>query len=144
MPKIMKRMNTVSRAQALYRAAHLPGDLCAAHHSFVLAICRMPGCTQEALAKEICLNKSTVTRALAALQERGYVTRESNPADRRQMLVFPTDKMRQAHTAVRDITRSWNEALTEGIDAYEMAIFDAVLSRLEERARELTSREVDA
>ncbi len=144
MPKFMKRMNTVSRAQALYRASRLPGDLCAAHHTFVLALCHHPGCTQETLAKALCLNKSTVARALATLQERGYITRESNPDDRRQLLVFPTDKMRQVYNAVCEIARSWNDALTEGIDARELAVFENVLIRIEQRARELTCAEVDA
>lgn len=132
----MKSMNIISRCQATYRAQRLESDLCACHHSLVLAICREPGRSQDELAKDICLNKSTVTRALAQLEERGYVTRTPDASDKRRTLVEPTRKMLEILPEVRRITAEWNSAIAEGIPEEELAVFQKVLKKMEQNARE--------
>lgn len=142
MPAIMRKMNAISRAQALYRAEALQnGELNGCHHSFVLAICHCPGLSQEQLARHICLNKSTVARTLNYLEEAGYVRRTVSPADKRVTLVYPTEKMQAVLPRVREIAADWQNALTEEMSEDELAAFLAVLSRMEERAKALIGGE---
>ena len=131
----MKSMNIISRCQTAYRAKMLEGDLCACHHSLVLAICRQPGSSQDELAKDICLNKSTVTRALSQLEERSYVTRTPDPADKRRTLVEPTKKMLAVLPQVRQITADWNRIISADIPEDELAVFQSVLKKMEQNAR---------
>ena len=138
MPRIMRSMNVISRCQSLYRAEKMGDALCGGHHSFVLAICRCPGRSQEELSKVLCLNKSTVARAITQLEEAGLVKREANPADKRELLVCPTEKMQAILPRVRQVTAEWNELISRGITEEEMAIFESVLCRMEQSARELT------
>ena len=49
--------------------------------------------SQEEIARELCINKSTVTRNLNCLEEKGYIKRESLPSDKRQFAIYPTEKM---------------------------------------------------
>ena len=135
MPKIMKGINTIHRCQNIFRGERLAGEICGAHHLFVFAICNHPGRSQEELAKQLCLNKSTVTRALATLEAGGFVKREVNPEDKRQTLVFPTDKMTELLPEVRAIANEWNTLLSAGISEDELAAFNAVLAKMEENAR---------
>ena len=86
MPKIMKSLNRISRCQAIFRGRSIK-DICPAHHAFIFAICRAPGRPQDELAKDICLNKSTVARAMTQLEEMELVRREATPLDKRQILV---------------------------------------------------------
>jgi len=137
MPKIMKSLNSISRCQSIYRAEQLPCDLCACHHTFVLAICRNPGRSQEELSRDICLNKSTVARTLTQLEERGYVLRIPNPNDKRQLLIYPTNKMQSILPEIRSITSKWNDLISDGISPEEMAVFESVLHRMEQSARML-------
>ena len=137
MPRIMGSMNRISRCQATYRTEKIASDLGGCHHSFVLAICRMPGKSQEELARDLCLNKSTVARSLTQLEDRGYVTRTPNPADKRQMLVYPTEKMLDILPKVRSVTKEWNDLLSEGISEEELAVFESVLHRMEQSAKEI-------
>lgn len=136
----MKSMNIISRCQAIYRVKRLDSDLCACHHSLVLAICRAPGRSQDELAKDICLNKSTVTRALSQLEEKGYVTRKPDAADKRRTLVEPTQKMLDILPKVRLITSDWNRALAENIPEDELAVFMKVLEKMEQNARNIIHR----
>ena len=131
-------LNNISRSQAVYRHSKISADdLHPAHYAFVLGICRAPGRSQEELARELCLNKSTVARALTLLEERGYVRRESLPNDKRQFAVHPTDKMLAVLPEIRRASGEWTALLSEGIADEEMAIFNSVLERMEKKAREI-------
>lgn len=138
--RFMKTLNNISRCQSLYRSSKLGAEgICSCHHSFILCISRLPGRSQEELAKELCLNKSTVTRALAHLEKHGYITRQSNPADKREFLIYPTDKMQDVLPRVRQITKEWNESIVSGIDEKELEVFHSVLERIEKKAKEKIS-----
>lgn len=141
MPRFMKTLNNISRSQATFRSQRVKQEgLCASHHAFVLTISKNPGRTQEEIAAELCLNKSTVARALAHLEEQGYVRREQSPDDKRQLLIFPTDKMLDALDEVRSVSREWASLICDGIDENDLAIFYSVLSKMEERAKQIIEK----
>ena len=134
----MKMLNNISRSQAIYRHSRISTeDLPTTHYAFVLAICRDPGRSQEELAKELCLNKSTVARNLNALEEKGYITRTSLPSDKRQFSVYPTEKMLNVFPEIKSASGEWMSLLAEGISEEELEIFNSVLERMETRAREI-------
>ena len=138
MPKFMKMLNNISRSQAMYRQSKISADdLNTTHYAFALAICREPGRSQEELAKELCLNKSTVARALNSLEENGYVTRQALPNDKRQFSVYPTEKMLSVLPDIRKASSEWMTLLSRGIDEKELEIFHSVLERMQSRAREI-------
>ena len=71
MPRFMKMLNNISRSQAVYRNARVPAeDLQSCHYAYILAICREPGRSQEDLARELCVNKSTAARNVNYLDSR--------------------------------------------------------------------------
>ncbi|MBO7310211.1 MAG: MarR family transcriptional regulator [Clostridia bacterium] len=142
MSKFMKTLNNISRSQAIYRHNRISAtDLQTGHYAFVLAICRSPGRSQEDLAQELCINKSTVARNLTALEEKGYISRTPLPNDRRQFSVYPTEKMLAVLPEIKKASNEWMTLLSEGIDQEELEIFNSVLERMQKRAREIISQQ---
>ena len=142
MAKFMKMLNNISRSQAIYRQNKISAtDLQTSHYAFALAICHNPGRSQEELAKELCLNKSTVARALTYLEEKGYVIRKALPNDKRQFSVYPTEKMLVVLPEIKKASIDWMALLSEGIAEDELEIFHSVLSRMQDRAREIISNQ---
>ena len=140
MLNFMKMLNNISRSQAIYRRSRITAnDLHASHYAFVLAICREPGRSQEELARELCLNKSTVARSLSHLEEHGYARREAMPCDKRRFSVSPTEKMLAVLPRIRQASDEWMALLSEGIPEGELAIFNAVLEQMQARAREIVA-----
>ena len=138
MSKFMKMLNNVSRSQAIYRYSKISADdLQPGHYAFVLSICREPGRSQEEIARDLCINKSTVARNLNYLEETGYVSRVSLPNDRRQFAVHPTEKMLGVLPQVKAVSGEWMTLLSEGIPQDELDIFNSVLERMESRARDI-------
>ena len=136
MPKIMKVLNNISRCQAVYRRRMITDDgLCSHQYAFVLAICFKPGRSQEELARELCLDKSTVARTLASLEKNGYITRDAKESDKRQYVVHPTEKMLGVYPSICQANEMWNEQIEKGITKEELDVFYNVLSRMEQSAR---------
>ncbi len=144
MPKIMKILNNISRCQAVYRRRMIPDEgLCAHQYAFVLAICHGPDRSQEELARELCLDKSTVARTLASLEKSGYITRVAKENDKRCYLVHPTEKMLSVYPLIQNANRLWNEQIEKGISKEELEVFYTVLSRMEQSARLAIEKEAD-
>ena len=145
MLKFMKMLNNISRSQAIYRQSKVTaGDLQSCHYAFALAICREEGRSQEEIARELCVNKSTVARNLNYLEEKGYITRVPLKNDKRQFSVYPTEKMLSVLPEIKKASLEWIELLSEGIPKEELEIFNSVLDRMQEKAREIIEKGEDA
>jgi len=145
MLKFMKMLNNISRSQAIFRQSRITAaDLQSSHYAFVLAICREVGRSQEELARELCVNKSTVARNLNYLEEKGYILRKALPNDKRQFSVYPTEKMLAVLPEIKNASTEWMTLLSEGIPEKELNVFNSVLSRMQTRAAEIIEKqEVD-
>ena len=137
MGTIMRKMNVISRCEAIYRGQHLPGELPGIYHSYILTICRKPGMTQDWLARYLCVNKSSVTRHLSHLEKEGYIERRPCSRDKREILVYPTQKMIDIRSEVVRITREWNALVSEDITAEEMELFHDILERLLDKSQKI-------
>ena len=104
----------------------------------------MPGRSQENLAQELCVNKSTVARNLNCLEEKGYIARAPLPNDKRQFSVHPTEKMLAVLPEVKRASVEWMTLLFEGIPEEELKVFDSVLQRMEARAREIVEKQEES
>lgn len=136
MPKLMKEINIISRCAHIYRCDKLQGsDLSSIHLTYIIAICRNEGISQEALAKQIYINKSNVTRQLEYLETHGYAERRQSDTDKRVTLVYPTEKARKMLPEAIKILSEWESYLTEGFTAEELKIFDSVLEKISVRAK---------
>lgn len=130
----MRKMNVISRSESVYRTRELEDKLPGIFHSYVLTVCHRPGMPQDRFVKHLCINKSSVTRHLAKLEEWGYIERRHSKEDKREILVYPTQKMLDIHPEVVRITMEWNALISEGIPEEEMAVFNTVLDKLVERS----------
>jgi DNA-binding MarR family transcriptional regulator len=138
MSKFMKLLNNISRSQAVYRRSKIHADdLQSCHYAYVLAICRAAGRSQEELARELCVNKSTVARNLNFLEQKGYIQSTPLPNDKRQFSVYPTEKMIKVLPEIKSVSVEWMALLSEGIPQTELDTFSSVLERMQDKAREI-------
>ncbi len=145
MPSLMRYINIVSRCATIWRTDKLEGtELGDQHYSYILVVCRRPGISQDAISRRLFINKSNVTRSLAYLEDHGFVTRERDSEDRRQTLVYPTEKAFEVLPQVREIIRSWNSYITEGFSEEEMEMYLSMTERIAARAAEYAKLSSDA
>lgn len=67
-------------------------DLSPAHAYLLRLVLAEPGLLQREIADELGLSRSTVTRFIDSLEERGYLTRRASIKDGREQVIFPARK----------------------------------------------------
>ena len=144
MPSFMRQINIIGRCSAMIRNDKLADTgLTGWHYSYILTLCRRPGQSQDQLARHIYINKSNVTRHLAQLEKNGYVERRQSEEDKRETLVYPTQKAYDVLPQVRQVIRDWNGYLTEDFTPEEMELFNEMLSRITQKATEAVNKEFE-
>lgn len=131
MPPISRNLTIIMRCADHYRGKRLaPLGLTACQAPYILYCCHRPGASQEQIASWLHISPSSATRQLAALEENGFVTRETSDQDRRLTLVSPTDKARAAAPQIKEINRAWQEAITRGLREEEKETLLKLLERV--------------
>ena len=137
MPDLMHHVTDISRCAALFRQEELAAlGLKACHASYLCAICRYPGITQDQLARRIFINKSNVARQLAVLEESGFVDRRPSPGDKRAMLVYPTQKALDILPEIHRIFHDWEAFVAQDLTEEERALAVKMLEKIHTRSGE--------
>lgn len=76
-------------------------------HMFIKKICANEGISQDDLYTLMYVNKSNITRALVQLEDKGFIERVKNPADKRSILLYPTDKAKDICEKIHSIENEW-------------------------------------
>lgn len=136
MPSLMWTMGTIYRCSLLFLGRMLADTgLKAIHCPYLLALARNPGLSQEQLAGRIHVNKSQVTRQLAALEENGYILRRAGE-DKRVFLVYLTEKGEAILPKIREGFQDWNELVSGDLSEEEFDQLSGILDRMRVRAAE--------
>jgi len=125
---------TARNSHIYYKHAFEKMGINGSENVFILCICENPGKTQEWLAEELLLNKSTIARVLAALEQKGMIERKISQKDRRIFHVFPTEKALAVCPEVKKMLNDWNEKLTSGFLEGEKEQAAMILKRIMENA----------
>ena len=89
-------------------------------HNAVFQYLDATGTTVSTLAERAEMTKQAMAELVAHLEERGYVDRVPDPADRRAKLVRPTAKGRRVCAVVREMVPEMEQRLAEVIGATRM------------------------
>ena len=136
MANIMRNINVIYRCENMYRAQKSSENLPGIYHSYIFVICKNPGLSQDKLAKKLCVNKSNVTRHLAFLESGGYIERRPG-TDKREMLIYPTDKIKAIYPEIQGISSEWRNLLLQAVDSEELCAFENTLQKLAAKAAEI-------
>lgn len=128
---------------AVVRAYHLCSELLAlrlgalgvrtAEHEILMNLRREPGLSQQALAARCFTAKSHISHLLGEMASRGWVKRESDPADGRvkRLVLTPSGSRMAERTA--QVQVEVVSMMTEGAKATDLAQVRAVMSEASQR-----------
>lgn len=142
MATFMKNINMIYQSGALFREQKLAQEgICGWHTKYILAVCGAEGVSQEALAKQLFVNKSNVARQIARLEEMGYVKREQSKTDRRAFNVCSTDKGKELYIKIKQINAEWRQRITENFTEEECEQLWRLTDKLYANARDIMESE---
>ncbi len=138
---ISRQIGIINRCASMFRNDHIENtELRACLQNYILVLNRKPGLTQEQISREICVDKSGVTRHLSQLEKLGYVERKVNENDRRSVSVFLTQKGKDSVCDVKQSVVKWNEYITSALDENEMESFLNSLQKVVKKAEDYAER----
>jgi DNA-binding MarR family transcriptional regulator len=91
--------------------------------------------SQEDLVEDFLVDKGTIARTLATLEDAGLVTREVDPDDRRVKRVSVTERGREVAEDLKRVARRWSNRLMEGFSDEEREQLLDYLVRMKENAK---------
>ncbi len=113
MATFMRNINLIAQSGSLFRERKLAGlGLNGCQTKYILAVCCSEGVSQDAIARRLFVNKSNVARQMALLEEAGYVVRRQSESDKRTLLLYSTEKGKDAFSKIREVNAEWRALLT--------------------------------
>lgn len=85
------------------------------------------------------MHKTTVSRAVAALEKRRLVMRRANKADMREAFLTMSEEGQAMYFKIVPMARSFADSLCLGLSQEERAVLEVLLSRLSERVAHLAN-----
>ena len=104
-------------------------------YSVLTALAARPYRGQNALAEAIGADKTRIIDVLDDLQERGLISREPDPADRRARLLAVTPRGRRVRDQVRRAIRKEEQLLLTGLPPADREVFLRALRDLSDAVR---------
>lgn len=131
----MRQISVTYRCAMRFRENELADTgLAGCHTPYLTSLFRQHGISQEEMARQLNVNKSTVARQLAILEDKGYVRREPSETDRRLLLVYPTEKSFQIKDRLYRCYHDWSSYLTQDFTDEEKATLSDLMARIAHRA----------
>lgn len=95
--------------------------------------------TGKAIGARTHMHKTKVSRAVAHLEERKYISRKANRADLREAFLSLTPAGRAVYEELAPRARAFTERLSEVVNAADRAVFDRAVAQLTERSAQLVA-----
>ena len=137
MHPFMRQISITYRCAMRFRERELADTgLAGCQTPYLTTLYRQPGISQEEMARSLNVNKSSVTRQLSLLEEKGYVRREPSPTDKRIILVYPTEKALAVREQLFRCYHDWSSYLTQDFSEEEKALLSRLMVQIAARAED--------
>lgn len=108
-----------------------------AEHEVLVNLRRDPGIAQQTLARRCFNAKSHISALLTALEERGWVRREADPADARARKLFLTPAGERMATRTAAVQAEVAAAMAETVSAKALADVTTTMAKIGARLEEM-------
>lgn len=126
--KLLKWLSVCDRFAKAYLDEQLaPFGINSSQHMYILKICSHPGCLQDSLLDSFYVHPSNIVRTIAALEKKGYLTREPYEEDKRTCRLYPTPKAISISEEVRMACQRTEALLMQDLDEADRAAFERMI-----------------
>lgn len=118
--RLGKHISLIYRYSQIYFNEQLKKfKLGSGQYIFLMSLFENNGITQEQLAAAVKFDKATTARAVAKLEEEGYVIKKISETDKRAYNLYITDKANAIKTELTAVLDEWNRIMLCNFDEQE-------------------------
>lgn len=130
-------MGVVSRLAWEYAREKMDTDgLSSVQNKVCIAIYNNPGLSQDDVARALGMDKSSIAKLIAKLMEGKYVTRQTNPQDRREYKLYLDERGEKVTLELVSCLNDFQERFISSIRPDLLDELNDVLNRILENAAE--------
>ena len=134
----VQKMGIVSRLAWEYAREKMDTDgLSSVQAKVCISIYNNPGLSQDAVARELGMDKSSIAKLIAKLMEGNYVVRETNPQDRREYKLYLGERGEKATLELVSYLNEFQDQCISSIRPDLLEEIDEVLDKIIENAADL-------
>lgn len=142
MRELFKWASVLDRSYSSYLDKKLAEfNINSSQYFYILRICDNPGVTQDSIFQTTYRSPSNITRALAQLEAKGYLTKKPSRADKRTCHLYPTDKALADYEKILSIVSGCAQELLSPFSDEERQLFLKLLRTAGENAYTLNKYE---
>lgn len=101
---------------------------------FLMMLYQKDGVNQETLAIQLNLDKATSARAIKKLEEKGFVIRKKDAADKRSNKILLTEKAKKLKPRIKTILKKWTDHLLTDISKEDEKRLYFILEKMAKNA----------
>lgn len=98
------------------------------------------GCCQDEVSEALMIDKTTITKALQSLENKGFVNRYINKEDKRRKSLALTEKGKNTLLSIINLHDRWFDGLLKCLNEEERKVFDICISKLVNEAKDMCYR----
>ncbi len=99
-------------------------------YAFLLVLYDEDGISQDEISNRLLIDKGTTARALDKLEKEGFVSRVTNPIDRRSNNIFLTDKAKDLEKILCSTLSNWTKLLLKDLNEDEQKLLFETLEKM--------------
>lgn len=124
-------VSIISRSKFVFLNDRLrPLGLSAGQFPVLMLLAKEQNIMQDTLVRHFHLDKGTIARAVRKLEAGGYIRRITDPANRRAVRLFLTEKGDDAIPLLHAINREWENHISADLATEEMAALYSLMRRV--------------
>lgn len=113
-------ISVLYRKGYIYKNVHFRKiNITGAEQPFLCVLYLYNGVTQDFLSKYLSVDKASTTRVVKSLIDKGLVEKVKNENDKRENVIFLTDKGQSIKDDVFEVLDGWSSILTDGMSPEE-------------------------
>lgn len=123
------------RGRAFMDSMILKHELGSGHYTLIFYLSHNNGSSQDDISRNMEIDKTTVARGLARLEEQGYIERKVDEKDRRVNRVFLTQKASELIPMLMQYSNQWQEILVSDFSESERELLEQFITRMNTNAQ---------
>ena len=138
-------VSLINRSKCVFLNDRLrPLGLSAGQFPVLMLLAKEQNIMQDRLVRHYHLDKGTIARAAKKLEDNGYIRRNIDPANRRAVRLFLTEKGERTAPLLKSINHEWEEQVCASLTGSERKKLNALIRTVAENSHRNLQCEGDA
>lgn len=128
---LMSDLSIIVRGGHVYASRLLKEfDISGGEQPILMYLAKNNNVNQDAISKYFMVDKGSIAKTLAKLEEKGFIQRETNPLNQREKFISLTQKGQESIVHLSESLDTWNELLFKGISSDEKKLLEELAGRI--------------